>query len=318
MPAAETAGLPAGAGPEPAQGNGAPAPVFDLVRVDPQGTAIVAGTATPGAVVSILVGEIVRASATADAEGKFVVIFDAPAAREPQALLLVATDPAGTAPVRSQNVVLLLPPATGTETATTAPAPAPDGVAATAMVRDGVVEVTPTEGAAEGEARDIVLGAITYGDKGTLAVTGLGTAGAVLRAYVDDRPAAEATVDPGGRWTLDLTTVPPGLHQLRIDQLAPSGGVQSRIETPFRRDTPHTPADASGNPAPDAPGQVTVQPGNNLWTLAKIHYGEGTLYTQIFTANDGLLRDPNLIYPGQVLDLPALPPASPAAPQARP
>ena len=74
----------------------------------------------------------------------------------------------------------------------------------------------------------------------------------------------------------------------------------SRIETPFKRDVPR--ARPEGEPG-DAVS-VIVQPGNNLWTLARIHYGSGVQYTQIFNANSDLIRDPDLIYPGQILGLP--------------
>ena len=57
---------------------------------------------------------------------------------------------------------------------------------------------------------------------------------------------------------------------------------------------------------------VTVQPGNNLWTLAQAHYGSGVSYTQIFTANRDQLRDPDLIYPGQIFSMPEKPLGSPA------
>ena len=50
---------------------------------------------------------------------------------------------------------------------------------------------------------------------------------------------------------------------------------------------------------------MTVQPGNNLWTLARTHYGSGVRYTQIFTANRDQIRDPDLIYPGQIFNMPA-------------
>ncbi len=50
---------------------------------------------------------------------------------------------------------------------------------------------------------------------------------------------------------------------------------------------------------------VTVQPGNTLWQIARDRYGEGILYVRVFDANRGQIRDPDLIYPGQVFDLPA-------------
>ena len=49
---------------------------------------------------------------------------------------------------------------------------------------------------------------------------------------------------------------------------------------------------------------VMVQPGNSLWRLARRTYGSGLRYTDIYDANRDQIRDPNLIYPGQVFVLP--------------
>ena len=48
----------------------------------------------------------------------------------------------------------------------------------------------------------------------------------------------------------------------------------------------------------------TVKEDDNLWNIAKKFYGEGTKYTIILSANKDKLKNPNLIYPGQVLWLP--------------
>jgi len=48
----------------------------------------------------------------------------------------------------------------------------------------------------------------------------------------------------------------------------------------------------------------TVQSGDSLSKIAKAHYGDPLLYTKIFEANQPMLKDPNMIYPGQVLRIP--------------
>jgi len=50
---------------------------------------------------------------------------------------------------------------------------------------------------------------------------------------------------------------------------------------------------------------VTVQPGFTLWGIAQERYGDGVLYVQVFEANRDRIRDPDLIYPGQVFTVPA-------------
>ena len=48
----------------------------------------------------------------------------------------------------------------------------------------------------------------------------------------------------------------------------------------------------------------TVQKGDTLSKIAKDHYGNANKYQQIFEANKPMLKDPDKIYPGQVLRIP--------------
>ncbi|HUP53779.1 MAG TPA: peptidoglycan-binding protein LysM [Longimicrobiales bacterium] len=50
----------------------------------------------------------------------------------------------------------------------------------------------------------------------------------------------------------------------------------------------------------------TVQKGDSLSKIAKEHYGDAMKYPAIFEANKPMLKDPDKIYPGQVLRLPEL------------
>lgn len=60
------------------------------------------------------------------------------------------------------------------------------------------------------------------------------------------------------------------------------------------------------SPAPAASQTYTVVRGDCLWNIAKRFYGNGSKYTVIYNANKGVIGgNPNLIYPGQVLTIPA-------------
>ena len=77
-------------------------------------------------------------------------------------------------------------------------------------------------------------------------------------------------------------------------QLAADGRVLQRVTVPLARNTTAEPA----------PGQnYVVERGNSLWQIARRVYGAGTRYTVIYSANPNQIRDPNLIYPGQVFTL---------------
>lgn len=47
-----------------------------------------------------------------------------------------------------------------------------------------------------------------------------------------------------------------------------------------------------------------VQKGDTLWKIAKEHYGDGSLYPEIFKANQDVLSDPDKIQVGQRLRIP--------------
>ena len=102
---------------------------------------------------------------------------------------------------------------------------------------------------------------------------------------------------PDGTWQLVPTVqVASGLHTLRIDQIDLTGQVISRLETPFSM--------ASFERPRTGEGLVIVQPGNSLWRIARRLYGQGIRYTMIFGANQDQIRDPALIYPGQIFVVP--------------
>ncbi|MFN4153544.1 MAG: LysM peptidoglycan-binding domain-containing protein [Paracoccaceae bacterium] len=61
------------------------------------------------------------------------------------------------------------------------------------------------------------------------------------------------------------------------------------------------------SPSPPPPVTVTVQPGFTLWGIARETFGEGVMYVQVYEANRDKIRDPDLIYPGQVFTIPAKP-----------
>lgn len=65
-----------------------------------------------------------------------------------------------------------------------------------------------------------------------------------------------------------------------------------------------TAAAAETNPAVTENKTHTVQSGDTLWAIAKKYYGNGGQYTKIASANPDI-KNPNLIYPGQVLSIPA-------------
>jgi nucleoid-associated protein YgaU len=156
----------------------------------------------------------------------------------------------------------------------------------------------PAPGPAAPPARGPVsLQVVDYDQRGEVRFAGTAAPNAPVRVYVNNNPVGDAVAGSDGRWTLTpVAPVSPGVHQLRIDQLLPSGQVAGRVEAPFQR--------VEIPPESLRDGQVVVQPGQSLWRIARGAYGRGVRYTVIYQANREQIRDPARIYPGQVFSLP--------------
>jgi LysM domain len=152
------------------------------------------------------------------------------------------------------------------------------------------------ESAPPGKSSALSIDAAEYDKEGRAVLSGRAEPGATVQVYLGNEPLATVTADGAGMWSaVSPRAVPPQGGELRLDQLAADGRVLQRVTVPLARNTTAEPA----------PGQnYVVQRGNSLWQIARHVYGAGTRYTVIYSANPNQIRDPNLIYPGQVFKMP--------------
>jgi nucleoid-associated protein YgaU len=140
-------------------------------------------------------------------------------------------------------------------------------------------------------------------------LSGRAQIGSVVRVYVDNRAVTDLDTDTVGRWKGGLEGVEPGIYTLRLDQVDDRGQVTSRLETPFKREAPEAlrpPQNPQGNSLEETPliRAVTVQQGDTLWAISRQRYGLGVMYVRVFEANRDRIRNPDLIFPGQVFTIP--------------
>ncbi|MEM9788730.1 MAG: LysM peptidoglycan-binding domain-containing protein, partial [Pseudomonadota bacterium] len=154
---------------------------------------------------------------------------------------------------------------------------------------------------------NIALDAITYDPDGDVQLAGRATGDGAVQVYIDNQPVTASPVQEGGDWRVDLPEIDTGVYTLRIDEVDSAGEVVSRLETPFRREEA---ADVAAVLAEETSAEgfevavKTVQPGATLWAIAEENLGSGILYVEVFEANADLIRDPDLIYPGQIFRIP--------------
>ncbi len=181
--------------------------------------------------------------------------------------------------------------------------PRPQSFAILRADKDGVEVVQPASPTPQVQSQ-VALDAISYSVEGDVQLTGRAQDSAdQVQVYLNNRPIAQLDVDNEGGWRGPLPDVDTGIYTLRIDELNEQGEVTSRVETPFKREDPEVLKEATEN-TDGAVTAITVQKGATLWAIARERYGEGTLFVRVFEANKDSIRDPNLIYPGQIFNLP--------------
>jgi hypothetical protein len=273
-------------------------PTFDIVRVNPQGDTVIAGRARPNSEVTVLLGDTVIGRARADKRGEWVLVPQTPIAPGTHTLTIVSRHADGAEASSDQSVVVVVP-VRGKYVAGS-PTTGAVGSLAIAIPKDGsrapVVLQTP---GGIGDA-ELSLDAIDYGQAGrNLGLSGRAPPGAEVRVYLDNKFIGRATADEKGIWRLNPgIDIAAGLYKMRVDRVDAAGKVTARVELPFSRARP-----VSGLAAGTV---VFVQPGNSLWRLARRSYGEGLRYTEIYEANKDQIRNPDLIYPGQVFVMPTV------------
>ena len=251
-----------------------------------------AGRAAPGTAVTVQEAGRTVGQATTDSRGAWVMVPDAKLPPGAAELTLTAKAQDGKA-ATAEAPVLVVVPTPPTPSQPVQPAAPVLALLTPPAAPSRLLQAPP--GATPGQR--LGLGTVDYDDHGAIRFSGTAPPEAPVRAYVDNSPVGDATADPAGRWAMSPPReVEPGVHELRLDQLTPQGKVANRVELPFKRE------DLAQ--AQVGEGQVVVQPGQNLWRLARRSYGAGIRYTLIFLANRDQIRDANLIYPGQVFATP--------------
>ncbi|MEM9960714.1 MAG: LysM peptidoglycan-binding domain-containing protein [Pseudomonadota bacterium] len=179
--------------------------------------------------------------------------------------------------------------------------PVTGGEAAPLLVQPDEAELSllQTRDAAEG-LPGLLLQRITYAPGGDVIASGQAKPHHLVRIYANAAPVAEAKAGDSGAWE---ASIPERLAAetllFRMDEIAPDGRVTARVEAPFTYAAGES--DLVVNER-----EITVVRGDNLWTFAEQYYGRGIRYSVIFEANANLIRDPDLIYPGQIFTVPEL------------
>jgi len=253
-------------------------PSFDLVRVEKDGAAIIAGSAKPNSEVRLMIDGKELDIVKSDSKGTFAFITTIPKGDQPMELQL---EEVGNTGLKSSETVLVMP------------SKVDELISPKIIIAEADGQIIVQEQAGVGpDIQPLSLDTINYSASGDVILAGRASSNQVVRVYVDNKPVVLGAVSDG-KWLFEIPNIKEGLYTLRVDALDDTGKVIDRVESPFQRVIREMES-----------GQATIQPGFTLWKLAELKYGFGYRYVQIFEANLDSIKDPDLIYPGQIFQIP--------------
>ena len=280
----------------------------DILRVDESGITIIAGSADPSTTVEAKINNQIIGKSQVNKDGEFVITGEVSSSDRPQELKIITKEEkeektkkiVSKEPVENEEdwvyetkSFIILPGIIKNNN---------DNEIENERLDDvRIFEVQQTDILLKEEFKNInveklTLDRIKYSENGTAILYGRARTDMNVMVYLNNQFKMKTIPGKDGSWDVDLGVIPPGIYKLRIDETTVNGDVKFRIETPFKQETKEL-LDKMFTKA------ITVQPGNSLWRIARRIYGRGIMYLDIYNKNSHLIKDPDLIYPGQIFSL---------------
>jgi nucleoid-associated protein YgaU len=316
-------------------------PAFDTVNVMPTGEAVIAGHAKPGSEVIVKFAGVEVGKATAGSDGSFALVPEKPlptgagaltletvidgkviASQDQIAIVVDQKKPALVAKVDPDAPTKVVQVPSSGEAPKEVQLSAVDYDAAGNIVFQG--RVTPG-GTVRFYVDNQVVGDATADAAGnwqfmgaapiaagthTLRADEIDSTGKVLsRAEIPFlREEVEKVIAATQAPAVQQVPAAEQATQANADTQEAATAVQPAADTPAMVQAPATEVPASAvvvaAATADRPSRIIIQPGNNLWRISREVYGKGKMFTVIWEANRDLIKNPNRIYPGQILTAP--------------
>ncbi|HEX7388815.1 MAG TPA: Ig-like domain-containing protein, partial [Acidiphilium sp.] len=215
-------------------------PVFDTVRVDAGGNAVIAGRAAPGAKVTITANGKPIGTVTADSSGSFAFVTSKPLSPGGQQIALSEKLPDGQIMASGRSVTVSVPKA-----------PGEGALAVLSSIGKSPSKVLTGQGPKPGT---LGLGSVDYDGSSHAVIAGTAKPGAHVSLFLGKTELGTAVADSTGRWTMQTDHMPANPGTFRLEAANGSGTVTASMETAF----------APRKVASLAPGHVVIRQGQCL------------------------------------------------------
>ena len=274
---------------------------IEIARVKPDGAAVVAGSAPPGAMISVFEDKLLLGKTTADSNGEWVVVLEK-LLGPGQHLISVAAELEDGSSIMGETSIAIeiyadqstkplvaLLPESQTDMPVLLQSPDFDPAEKTA-------EAASTSTVAHIGPRSLV-----WQDETKLSIGGQSRGGVRVTVSANGTFFGDALVLADGSWQLSGQLIGQvdknrNTHRLEFVLVDNAGQAVAQYMLPVRTRDLQKGLDGSQ--------LVIVNKGDALWRIAYRSFGKGVRYIDIVRKNTGDIDNPDLIYPNQIFALP--------------
>ena len=252
---------------------------FDIVRINPNGDVIIAGKTSPNIKVHIFDGNDELASVLSDLNGEWVWMSPKPVKKGIKRFNLKSFKD-GKEFTSFQNVILLKE-----NNSNSIPR---------------IIKFTKNSGTEILNNNEEVLGLsldlVEFHSDKKIKLSGRTIPNTKVDIIISDSVKTNSVSDKLGHWSLELNNL--GFSDYKIE-------LTTNIENQLIKLKTHI-FQNKIQPEIFLERKIVVQNGNSLWRIARKTLGGGMFYSEIYKNNLKIIKNPNLIYPGQVFNIPKI------------
>ena len=252
---------------------------FDIVRLDKTGDVVIAGKTIPNIKVDILDGNEILASVFSDSNGDWVWISENPLPEGIKRFNLKHFD--GEHEFFShQNIIILREKNKYLSSKILK------------FSKTSSIEIINNKKKILGLSLDIA----EYLDEDSLMLTGRTKPNAKVKLFFSDNFIKDSTSDNRGVWKIELKNFEFTDNNLIVTTEIEGQKITLRTKIFEKKIDPNFIFEK----------EVVVKNGNSLWRIARKTLGGGVYYSEIYKSNMKEIENPDLIFPGQVFNIPNL------------
>ena len=252
---------------------------FDIVRLDPKGNLIIAGKTIPDAEVQIFDGNEELSTVISDSHGDWVWVSDIQIEDGLKRFHLKSVDKSGTEHNSIENVIVNFEK---------------DNVDNHKIFKVSEDSQKGVKVLNEKEIMGIAIDSVEHFNNGNLRIRGRSLPLSKVKIFLSENIPSETFANRNGFWEINLKNIKLGSYDLKIELISLNNVIS--LETSI--------FNGLINSELLQKKKIIVEDGNSLWRIARKTLGGGVLYAEIYKHNRKKIKDPNLIYPGQVFNIP--------------